>query len=617
MKSNIKTYSIAFFGLILVFVLCYMMTDNVGQKLAFIIDGIKIAHTQTVTVGKNSGICFHQVPHDYMKISQSGESFQWEVNDAYQDSLQYYKINNVNPNKHLIRNDSQQRISITLPPFASNTQDTLKLSLTGADVWTLWEKFEDQQDVLSRWFAIKYQLEKAGCSHSDSLQWMAHLQNRAVRSFFHKLNNRLELVILDRYTTIDKNIRYVRQGQTSAMADSARHCKVQFFGIGDYCYRNEKPKKGTFHIDGVNYVMKPYVKTTEWGAGHVMITSSDAGLKINFPKPVTFVANVDSLKALSKHSSGIITMKQNSGAVPANGDMYLPEFSNAINFDICNIDFLQQEGSISLRDNNYQTSTIDNPLSLVPAFSKLSLHSGDDILYVRSGFINKGFIFSYLWLPTIVLFVLLILVWLPFVSPFKMKYSDLDLLYNKEHIQNFRTYLSVLLFICFAYCCCKSLIVLKLSYTYPYFEKLTAIISVSTAMMMLLFFILSMILNIRLLLFTKPSLFSLRLWGTWLGCFLLLCFLAYSFFGIMDTQISEGILQSYLLSEIDFCSFWEWFKPGAIQDTHRSVVYALLAVETLLLILWFFLNVLWKWIDNICNKFLSVFRGEKGHSWNR
>lgn len=607
MNKNVKTYIFTFGGLIVVFILCYLMASHIDRKLAFIIDGFEIAHVQTVTAGKNSGICFHQVPHDFMKITQNDESFRWEVNEDYQDSLQYFKINEINPNKHTIRNSDQQRISITLPPFASNTHDTLRLTLTGSEVWTFWEKFEKQTDVLSRWLAIKYQLEKAGCSHPDSLQWMAHLHNSAVRSFFHKPNNQLELVILDRFTTIDDNIRYTRKGETSALSDSARHFKLQFFGIGNYCYRNEEPEEGTFHIDGVNYVMKPYVKTTEWGAGHVMITSTGTGLKINFPKPVTFVANVDSLEKLSKRSSGIITMKQSNGAVPVNGDMYLPEFSNAINFDLCNLEFFHQNHSVTVRDNNYQTSTIENPLSLIPAFSKMSLHSGNDTLSVRTGFISKGFIFSYLWLPAIVLCVLLLLVWLPIVSPFKMRYADLDLLYNKDHIQNYKPYLTALLLICFAYCCCKSLIALKLSYTYPYFEKLTGIISMSTAMMMLLFFTLAMILNTRLLHFSNPSWRSIRLWGTWLGCFLLLCFLGYCFLGIMDTQINASILQSYLHSEINICNILEWMKPGAIQDTHRSVVYALLAVEALLIFLWAILNIFWKWIDKVSDKFLSVF----------
>ena len=605
MNKIFKTYSWVIGGLIAVFVLCYLMANSVEKKLVFIIDDIEIAHTQKITVGKNSGICFRQVPHDYMEITQSGDSFLWKINDTYQDSLQYFKINDNNPNKHSIRNDHLQRVSIKLPPYAVNTQDTLYLSLTGADIWALWEKFKKQKDVLSRWFAIKYKLEQPGCSHSDSLKWMAHMQNGAVRSYFHKTDNNLEMVILDRYTAID-DIKYVREGLTSAQADTARHCKLQFFGIGDYCYRNEEPEEGTFHIDGVNYVMKPYVKSTEWGAGHVMVTSTDLGLRLNFPKPVTFVATLDSLKKMSQHSSGIITMKQSNGAVPAKGDMYLPEFSNAINLDLCNLEFFHQADSVTLRDNNYQVSTIENRISLVPAFSKKTLYSGNDKLSVRVGYITQIFIFEYLVLPLIVFVVLLLLIWLP-ISPFKMDNVDLDPLYDKDRIQNYPVYLSALLFICLAYCCCKSLIALKLSYTFPYFEKLTGIVSMSTAMMMLLFFSLAMILNTPLLHATNPSWRSLRLWGSWLGCFLLLCFLGYSFFDMMDSRISEGILQSYLQSEIYTIQVKKWLETGAIQDIHRSVVYALFFVEGVLLALWLALFFLWKWVEKVFNRLCTKY----------
>lgn len=595
MNKGIITYSVAAIVLAIVFVLCYMMMGRVERKFAFIVEGVEIAQSQSVTAGKNSGICFYQVPHDYMEITRSGDSFQWRVNDAYQDSLQYYKINNVNPNKHTIRNDSRQKISLTFPPYSSDTQDTLHLSLTGAEIWSLWEKFKEQKDVLSRWFAIKSQLEEKGCSHTDSLKWLAHLQNGSVRSYFHKTDNRIDMIILDRYTAIDDTILYVRDGRTTAIGDTARHCKLQFFGIGDYCYRNDEPEDGYFHINGVNYVMKPYVKSTEWGAGHVMVTSTGSGLLIHYPKPVTFVATIDSLEKLSKQSSGIITMKQSNNAIPAEGDMYLPEFSNAINFDLCNLEFT--EGIVRLRDNNYQESSVEKRFSLVPALPKMALHSGDDNLIGRAGIIDGSFILSYLYLPLIVWFALMLLIWLP-GSPFKMKYADLDLLYNKGHLQHYPIYLSTLLIVCLAYCCCKSLIALKLSYTYPYFEKLTGIMPVSTAMMMLLFFSITMILNAPLLHF-NASWKSLRLWCGWGVCLVLFGFLVFCFFGIMDTQVNNGMLQSYLLPETSFLHLEEWFSSGAIQDTHRSVVYSLFAVEAAVLIFWILLNFFWKWVEPV------------------
>jgi hypothetical protein len=610
MNKNLITYSVAAIVLAIVFILCFMMADRVERKFAFIVEGVEIAQSQSITVGKNSGICFHQIPHDYMEITRSGDSFRWRVNDAYQDSLQYYKINNVNPNKHAIRNDNRQKISLIFPPYSFNTQDTLHLSLTGAEVWSLWEKFKEQKDILFRWFAIKKQLEENGCSHLDSLKWLAHLQNGSVRSFFHKSDDRIDIIILDRYTAIDDTILYVRDGSTTAMGDTARHCKLQFFGIGDYCYRNDKPEDGYFHINGVNYVMKPYVKSTEWGAGHVMVSNTESGLLIHYPKPVTFVATIDSLEKLSKQSSGIITIKQSNNAIPAEGDVYLPEFSNAINFDLCNLEF--KEGIVRLRDNNYQESSIENHVSLVPALQRITLQSGDDNLIGRTGFIDRSFILSYLCLPLIVWFVLLLLIWLP-GSPFKKKYADLDLLYNKAHLQHYPIYLSTLLTICLAYCCCKSLIALKLSYTYPYFEKLTGIMPVSTGMMMLLFFTISMVLNAPLLHF-NASWKSLRLWSGWGVCLVLFGFLVFCFFGIMDTQVNNGMLQSYLLPETSFLHFKEWFTPGAIQDTHRSVVYSLFAIEAAVLTICLILNFFWSsikpffdWMQSDRTKWKTLF----------
>jgi len=601
MNKNLITYSVVTIFLTVIFILFFMMTGWVERKFVFIVESVEIAQSQSITVGKNSGICFRQIPHDYMEITRSGDAFQWHVNDAYQDSLQYYKINNINPNKHAIRNDSRQKISLTFPPYSFNTQDTLHLSLTGAEVWSLWEKFKEQKDILSRWFVIKKQLDENGCSHADSLKWLAHLQNGSVRSFFHKTDDQIDIIILDRYTAIDDTILYVRDGSTTAIGDTARHFKLQFFGIGDYCYRNDEPEDGYFHINGVNYVMKPYVKSTEWGAGHVMVTNTESSLLIHYPKPVTFVATIDSLEKLSKQSSGIISIKQSNNAIPAEGDVYLPEFSNAINFDLCNLEF--KEGFFRLRDNNYQESSIENKVSLVPALQKITLHSGDDNLIGRTGIIDRSFVFSYLYLPLIVWFALIILIWLP-GSPFKMTYAELDLLYNKAHLQHYPVYLSSLLTICLAYCCCKSLIALKLSYTYPYFEKLTGIMPVSTAMMMLLFFSISMILNAPLLHF-NASWKSLRLWSGWGVCLVLFGFLVFCFFGIMDTQVNNGMLQSYLLSETSFFHIREWFTPGAIQDTHRSVIYSLFTVEAAVLIAWLLLNFFWKWVEPVFDWILS------------
>ena len=49
--------------------------------------------------------------------------------------------------------------------------------------------------------------------------------------------------------------------------------------------------------------------------------------------------------------------------------------------------------------------------------------------------------------------------------------------------------------IAFAYCVCKVLIALKLSFSFPYFEKLTGVVSVATGLMLMLMFTLSLVMN--------------------------------------------------------------------------------------------------------------------------
>lgn len=595
----------------LAIVCCYVMSiGKIEDKLAIIIDGLELKNATSVTVGENSSINFHQIPHDYLTITKEGDSFRWEVNDRYHDSLQYFKINNENPNKHVIRNDRQQCITIKL---SSRKGDINEVSMSGADVWRTWDSFIKQKDVLARNFAAKYQFENNKTSREDSLRIFDQMQDRTVNSFFDKDGNNIVLIILDERSTIydgQDTIRYVRSGRTSNIGDLARHCKVQFFGINDYSFKEEDPQKDRFQINGVNYAMKPYVKLTEWGAGHAMIESSDtrnegSGLNVYFPKPITFVGTVDTLKEYSKLSSGIITLRQNNNSIPSKGDLYIPEFSSAINFDVCNIE-LHHHDSVMIRDNNFELLQVENHFSVVPSFSKMKLHTGDDVLIGRAGFIDTQFILSYLWLPLLVFVITLLFIWVKW-SPLKLSEADLSSLYCPDRIRQYRYYLTLLLTICLAYCICKSLIVLKLSYTYPYFEKMTGIIPISTSIMMLMFVFLTMIINTPLLHLGNASKSFI---GRWWGCVmfvLLYASLVFATFCILDLQVNEGVINSYIDSEISFFPILLNWQNSAILDTHRSVIYSLIAVNGLLLLLWVILNFnfSWKWIQPLLTRCYS------------
>ena len=594
-RQNIITYSVAIIALAVVVWLFYSMTTRVEKKLAFIIDSVELSQRETLTVGKNSDIAFNRVPHDFLTITKEGDTFSWKVNSEYNDSLQYYKINNKNPNCHDILNSTDQIISLTL---FSSKGDTIPFQCTGADVWSTWEKFSKQQDVLARHFATFYHFDKGNVGHEDSLLWLNQMQQHAVRSFFENKAGKIVMVILDKNTKIKnpdgKTEDYCRQGDTSTHG-KAHCCKVQFFQVSDHCYKEPHPENGYFQIDGVNYVMKTSVKLTEWGAGHVMVKSTNNTLTLHYPRPITIVATVDTMREKSRASSGLITLKQNNNSFPTKSDLYLPTFSNAINFDLCNLEFNFENDTVKVRDNNFKTTAIhDNAFSLnnlkssfIPTLTKLDLHSGNDVMKCRVGYITQHFIRSYLFLPLAVLIVLLCLVWWPWSpqrSPLRPVHGNI---YNPEQVRHYRLFLTLLLLTCLAYCICKSLIALKLSYTFPYFEKITGIIPASTSLMMLLFFSMAMVLNINFIK-QRPMANIVNL----SVCALLFVGIWYGFFNLIDPAISQGMKDSYFESEITIITYpWEWLEKVGINDTHRSVVYSLVFVEALILVLWLLLSL--------------------------
>ncbi len=596
-NKNIFISIVTIIGLAIVGWLMYGMVHRVEQKLAFIVDSVELSGRTELTVGKNSDINFDKVPHDYLTIRPEGDHFIWKVNPIYRDSLQYFKINNDNPNRHPILDSADQEISLKL---VTSNNDTIPFSFTGADVWQLWKDLRNQKDwlgkhfqkdqerVLARHFATYLKFREKDVNREDSAAFLNQMQQRGVRSFFQLLGkDNLVMVILDRNTEIKmsgETHRYADSGITQNTGEEARCCKVQFFELSDQCYKEKEPEKGYFQIDGINYVMKVSVKLTEWGSGHVMIKSSGDKLTLHYPRPVTFVGTVDTLREKSRSASGLITLKQSNNSFPTKSDLYLPAFSNAINFDLCNLEFALAGDEVKVRDNNFTANTLSEKANaIVPTLEKITLCSGNDALHCRIGYIGQKFIFSYLFWPSVVFLILLLLIWLPF-SPLKID-EDERFIYNLPQLRNFRLYFTFLLLMCLAYCACKSLIALKLSYTYPYFEKLTGITPVSTALMMLLFFSVAMLFNSPLANRKKPWYNAF----TWFVSCILFGASFFVFFQVSDVNISQGAVSSYFGSEISFQSnpiLWSDPSKSGINDTHRSVVYTLLLIEFIVLALW-------------------------------
>lgn len=592
-------------------VLCVSMMMSIERKLALFIDSYQLPATRELTVGEGSDVCFRDVPHDYLKIVPQGDgSYHWEVNPEYTDSLMYFKINDENPQKHAILDDDSQKITIR---FAGDEPDTL--TLTGSDVWDAWDDFDEQQDVMVRHFCARYGVENRARNDSDKLHWLGLCDDKTVCSFFERTRSGdIVLVILDGNTTITDDlgtVGYVRSGDTSADTDEEMgRCKIQFFSVSDHCYMDGEGNNGTFQVDGVNYVMKASVRLTAWGAGHAMIEGqADGRQTVRFPKALGYVGTVDSLYETSGNTSHIITFKQQGKSFPTGTDIYLPQISRAMNQDLCNVE-MKSADDVSIRDNNNNIikvragRTAFLPFSIVPTLNPVTLHSGRATMQCRVGFVDTSFAMSYVYLPLLVALVLLAIVLGPW-SPVRLDvYSTMydDPYYSNTQLKKYPGFFALLILIALTYCVCKSLIALKLSYTYPYFEKLTGITPVTTSLFLLVFFTLAMIFNYKVIqaqegnqedayYYELPNKRKRRKWSAWTTVLVLTAGIIFVFFWVMDPSVSSGVIKSYFHSQIYSLNVFAWRDIFGINDTHRSVPYTLMLVQCLLLVVWFVQNL--------------------------
>lgn len=588
----------------------WMGLHGVREKFVFMVDAVEIGGADSVTIGRGSDVSIAGVPADFLCVkAQNDGTMLWRKNPAYSDSLQYVKINNANPNVHAIRNSTEQRITVSLPySVTPGSQDSLiNVTLTGADVWREWSDFRSQQYVLLRHLAAHFRLA-AGADSVEAAHLRQQIEIGAVRSFFHATHSALtgrvtaiDLVIIDNKTLLD-GLGYCTNGSTAiddhAPAGRENLCKVQFFNLATsrYCTPGDD---GGFQIDGVNYTMKATPLLSEWGAGHAMIRRTDRGMRVVFPKAIGYVGSVDSLRRKSALAAGLITFRQAGTNFPSSTDLYLPQFSNAFGQDICNVEFSRESDSILIHDSNSRTVAIAAPrFAFIPALTPITLRSGSNTLECRVGVINGAFVMSYLWLPLLTILALIFVVLGPW-SPFRLK-SPGPGVYSARQLHRFPTYLACLLAIAFVYCICKSLIALKLSYTYPYFEKITAITPVTTTLMVIVAFTLILIFNHGLIAFRSPRRTGLRnkksdaaplrawmAWGVTAGLFVLT---VYVFFGMLDQQVSRAVIESYFPSEMSFAfnehsPITAWWSDTAygVNDNHRTVPYTLITLEALLL----------------------------------
>lgn len=552
--------------LVLVFASIFYLFSKIENRLIISVDGYRLDKIENISIGSNSDICYRNIPQDVMMVSYDNdkECFSWNINkDILKDSLLYYQINGKNPNIHKLSNNDQINIEI----------NSKNISLDLSEIRDLLENCDNQYILLRRI------LEK-----KDTTFLLSPEQQKCFNSFIWNpqkdSNEELSICILDNFTTLQNDtskVGYVYNGITDQFENSKKKSfKVQFYSISENIFT--VGEETDFHNGRIHYSAKPVVCLTEWGAGHFMLVPNKTkGIDVRFPKGIIYVENLDTLREQAKITGGIVTYSQNASSFPSNNLLYVPQFSKGLNQSICRIQF-NTDKEICVMDDANNLHQLNNNFSLDqlygPNLEKFVLSSSNGDINCRIGFLNSWFKLSYVYFPFLIL--LLITISSRIIYKFKsFHFGENKPYYLKEKSTNFVNYFNIIAFTTFAYCLCKILIALKLSYTYPCFEKISGIIVYSVSLMITFFFILSLVLNID---YVNQGRNKLR--KKILAIFTPIIMIALCMFGMskIDKGMNEGVLASYYPDDLFIINALKWQSLPGMNDTHRTVIYTLLSL---------------------------------------
>lgn len=591
---------IAALALLIALSLTVSMTMCSSNRVALAVDAFTLSKSTGITVGDGSDLCFDRIARDQLTVNYDADHncWRWQVNAAASDTLPYYKVNNYNPNLHEL--DAGDKVEVKL---GSRSFTLDKEQLIAAGVWA---------GHRSQYVRVADALRCVDSTlTADAVE--------AVHSIFYRTEantgnaEHWRLIILDRATIIDhggQRVGYTYTGSTGEIDVAGNEpdaFKVQFFNIE----RNtlEQPEDGGivktlskwlgidtdyFHMGTVNVTCKPTVCTTEWGAGHMTMRRDGNATRVSFPKPIMLVERIDTLRTWAAPFAGLLTLTQNSVAFPSPGAMIIPAFSSGVNTLVCNL-WVDESGDITMKSAG-SDARLDGGMGLCPQLQRHVIDCpGSGTVLMRAGVINGGFAFSYLW-PILLLGALLIAAAWWVYGGDRFKHLSLSVQMLDGAWQQF----AVVMAIAMTYCVAKSMIAFKLSYSYPYFEKITAILPASAMLMLVLVFAFSVLFNSSLVFISRkdaaprvnrlvPGIVAIV--TTALG--LIACYLYLTL--VLDVSVSPDVTGSFLADDIEG-PVWSWHSKTALNDLHRTVPMTMLLIGGAVLVIQIALFVL-NWLE--------------------
>ena len=549
--------------LLLIVALMLSMTTCNSRRAALAIDGFSLSKTTGLTVGRGGDIAFSRLPAGQMTVSLADDGLSWDITVAHTDTLPYYKVNEANPNKHAL--DDADVIEVALGGKRVKV-DVATLRQSGA-LAGHHSQYVLLADALRRHDA---KLNKADVAAVRSFLFRTESDHRSDKAVWH-------LVILDEATRLchgQATVGYAFSYNTGAQAaiDGAVPCKLQFWQMSRSTYRQPKADD-YFTLDSVNVVAKPSLIATDWGAGHVMLRADGDKTTVSFPKPITYVERLDTLRAWAAPFAGLLTLSQAGSEFPSPCGMLVPAFSGSLNSELCNL--IAGEDTPTLRAPDGSETPLHGAL-LTPCLQPVNIRLAGGTVAMRAGIIDGRFALSMLWPTLLMAVVLMAAAWVIFDDR-RLRKGQLT---GYGHRRGTRQLVLIVLAIATAYCVAKNMIALKLSYTYPYFDKLAAVTPVNAALTLLLTFSLAVLFNHSHVYIPRERATAgrNRLAGAWTALavtVLSLVACVVYLVTVLDPGVTPMVLDSYLPGEVFSYNPLAWNTRVGINDLHRSVPYTL------------------------------------------
>jgi hypothetical protein len=570
--------------LVTISIIQFGYVNHTTDRLYFSITQFELPNNNSITIGENSDVCYSGVPNNYMTVTYSDRdsAFSYKINNR--DSCLYYKINGKNQNSHPISDDSD--ITIFNTTFKG---DFISQKL---------------KDFDNEYYMLKDILQ----DRIDSVI-LDSIRNNEIEfnSFIQKKEDKYNLIILDKFTTINKvGYRY-----TDTLPQGTEF-KIQFFKMRNWSLKKNDDKY--LHDDERSYFAKPVQLFTEWGAGHILVKRNKNNFSVTFPKAITTTIPIEKIQETDEKSETGVYLKQMLKSYPMPTDFYIPAFSNALSEYICEITpstlFFQES-------NKRDTVALQTFGCFIPKINIETQPLELGSITYKSRILNACFYWSK--------HILLSMAWLilSLILFFSFPKSGTGIM--SEKIKNARWYILGLFTLFWFFLNQKLLIAEKLTFTYPYFEKIYPVTYLTTLFSLFALFLLIIVVNkayfkisggiqagdfikwnipLKLKILKKINGKKVVNYDSFLCRFIIVfgvlsaCLIA--FYGIKENFILP-IWDSYTTEGVSgFWQIWRWQKIDVLNDNHFTV-FMMVGLLLLILLALFIIHKKWQTFFNKVN----------------